>query len=64
MLRHSFATHCLENEVPLPLVQRYLGHTSLATTARYLHVTSLRRGPLGTALNLIETGRTATEQAN
>lgn len=64
VLRHSFATHCLENEVPIHLVQRYLGHTSLATTARYLHVTSVRRGPLGTALNLIEVGRTATGQSN
>jgi integrase/recombinase XerD len=62
-LRHSFATHCLENEIPITLVQQYLGHSSLATTARYLHVTTLRRGPLGSALNLIDLARTATRPA-
>ena len=38
-LRHSHATHALKGGAPIHLVQKSLGHASLETTGRYLHVT-------------------------
>ena len=57
ILRHSFATHCIENGIELTVVQRLLGHSSLLTTARYLHVTAHRLGQIGSPLDLIELSR-------
>jgi hypothetical protein len=48
MLRHSYATRLIDAGVPIHDVQRALGHASLATTQRYLHVT-MRSSPNGFA---------------
>jgi len=42
MLRHTFATECVENEIPLSSLQQLMGHTRLSTTQIYIHLADKR----------------------
>ncbi len=37
-LRHSIATHLMQNKVPIKSISTFLGHTSLESTQIYVHL--------------------------
>jgi site-specific recombinase XerD len=50
-LRHSYATHLLEEGVSIRLISAYLGHTSLETTLIYTHLTAVNEANARAALD-------------
>ena len=54
MLRHSFATHLMEQKVSIYTIKRMMGHSSLSTTAGYIHVSKEFISTIKSPLDVLE----------
>ena len=52
-IRHSFATHLVDNGTDLHTIKELLGHTNLQTTATYLHLSTQRINKVSNPYDLL-----------
>lgn len=58
-MRHSYATHLLEEGVSLRQISQYLGHETLDTTVLYTHLTNVSEARTQAVLNKLYQALTA-----
>ena len=63
-IRHSFATHLVDNGTDLHTVKELLGHSSLQTTMQYMHLTSTRISTIINPYDVLPAGKVDDKQTS
>ena len=57
-LRHSFATHLLEDATDIRYIKEFLGHNSIKTTERYTHIANSKQKNITSPLDKLNNNNT------